>query len=49
MSYHWIGKRLLLTQDRFNYVLFVQRLLDSTQDNYSDKYDPNRRVIGLDM
>ncbi|KAK5944133.1 hypothetical protein PMZ80_003414 [Knufia obscura] len=34
---------------RFNYVLFVQRLLDSTQDNYNDAYDPNRKVIGIDI
>lgn len=39
----------LLIAGRFNYVLFVQRLLDSTQDNYNDAYDPNRKVIGIDM
>jgi len=44
-----IGKGRLLIQGRFNYILFAQRLLDSTQDNHNDKYDPNRRVIGLDM
>lgn len=42
--------RLIETNSlRFNYILFAQRLLDSTQDNYNEKYDPNRRVIGLDM
>jgi len=34
---------------RFNYILFIQRLLDSTSPDYRDGYDPDRRVIGLDM
>lgn len=35
--------------NRFNYILFVQRLLDSTSDDYNDKLDNDRKVIGLDM
>lgn len=34
---------------RFNYVLWVQDLLDTTSATYSDKYDEGREVIGLDM
>lgn len=29
--------------------MFVQRLLDSTQASYNDKYDPKSQVIGLDI
>ncbi|KAI9715566.1 MAG: hypothetical protein M1812_005870 [Candelaria pacifica] len=35
--------------NRFNYILWVQSLLDTTSESYSDKYDPNRDVIGLDI
>lgn len=35
--------------NRINYVLWVQNLLDSTSDSYSDRYDPGREVIGLDI
>ncbi|KAI9696737.1 MAG: hypothetical protein M1836_005099 [Candelina mexicana] len=34
---------------QFNYILWIQSLLDTTSDSYTDKYDPNRDVIGLDI
>lgn len=34
---------------RFNYVLFIQRLLDSTSPDLHEGYDPERGVTGLDM
>ena len=34
---------------RFNYILWLQDLLDTTSDDYRDKYDPDREVVGLDM
>jgi 23S rRNA (adenine1618-N6)-methyltransferase len=34
---------------RFNYILWLQDLLDTTGDDYRDKYDPEREVVGLDM
>ena len=38
-----------MANDRFNYLVWLQDLLDSTSDDYSDQYDPYRRVFGLDM
>lgn len=35
--------------NRFNYILWIQDLLDSTSDGFQEKYDPTREVIGLDM
>jgi 23S rRNA (adenine1618-N6)-methyltransferase len=35
--------------NRFNYVLWIQDLLDSTSDDFRERYDPTRKVIGLDM
>ncbi|MCJ1478096.1 hypothetical protein MMC13_006771 [Lambiella insularis] len=35
--------------NRFNYILWVQDLLDTTSDSYSDRYIPDREVIGLDI
>lgn len=34
---------------RFNYILWLQDLLDTTSDDYRDKYDPDREVVGVDM
>lgn len=34
---------------RYNYILWLQDLLDTTGDEYRDRYDPDRDVIGLDM
>lgn len=34
---------------RWNYVRWIQELLDTTSDNYSEGYDPNRDIIGLDI
>jgi hypothetical protein len=34
---------------RFNYILWLQGLLDTTGDKYHDHYDPDRKVVGLDM
>lgn len=35
--------------NRFNYVLWIQDLLDSTSDDFRERYDPDREMIGLDM
>jgi 23S rRNA (adenine1618-N6)-methyltransferase len=35
--------------NRFNYVLWIQDLLDSTSDDFREKYDPTREIVGLDM
>ena len=34
---------------RWNYVHWIQDLLDTTSDSYSDRYDPEREVVGLDI
>ena len=34
---------------RWNYVRWIQDLLDTTSDSYSDRYDVEREVIGLDI
>jgi 23S rRNA (adenine1618-N6)-methyltransferase len=35
--------------NRWNYVTWIQALLDSTSPSYSNKYDPSRKVVGLDI
>ncbi|KAB8234106.1 DUF890 domain protein [Aspergillus alliaceus] len=35
--------------NRFNYILWLQRLLDTTGNEYRDDYDPDRKVVGLDI
>lgn len=35
--------------NRWNYVSWIHALLDSTNTDYSDRYDPERQVIGLDI
>jgi hypothetical protein len=35
--------------ERFNYILWLQDLLDSTSADYRESYDPNREVIAVDM
>jgi 23S rRNA (adenine1618-N6)-methyltransferase len=35
--------------NRWNYVSWIQSLIDSTSPNYSYGYDPNRKVTGLDI
>ncbi|MCJ1439283.1 hypothetical protein MMC27_008675 [Xylographa pallens] len=35
--------------NRFNYILWLQDLLDTTSDSYADRYIPDREVVGLDM
>jgi 23S rRNA (adenine1618-N6)-methyltransferase len=35
--------------NRWNYVSWIQNLLDSTSPNYTGHYDPARKVIGLDI
>jgi len=35
--------------NRLNYLFWIQDLLDTTSDSYSDKYDPKRAVIGYDI
>ncbi|KAL2066324.1 hypothetical protein VTL71DRAFT_2395 [Oculimacula yallundae] len=34
--------------NRLNYILWIQRLLDTTSESYRDSYDPEREVLGLD-
>lgn len=34
---------------RWNYVAWIQGLIDSTAPSYLDQYDPKRQVIGLDI
>ncbi|KAK4990510.1 hypothetical protein LTR66_006783 [Elasticomyces elasticus] len=34
---------------RYNYVHWIQSLLDTTSDRYDDRYDPDRKVLGLDI
>lgn len=34
---------------RWNYVRWIQDLLDTTSDSYSDRYDAARQVVGLDI
>ena len=33
----------------FYYILWIQDLLDTTSDGYTDEYNPERDVVGLDM
>lgn len=35
--------------NRWNYVYWIQRLIDSTSPGYSNRYDPTRKVVGLDI
>ncbi|KKZ62279.1 hypothetical protein EMCG_00448 [[Emmonsia] crescens] len=35
--------------NRFNYILWLQDLVDSTSESYSDGYDQEREVLGLDI
>ncbi|KAE8354119.1 DUF890 domain protein [Aspergillus coremiiformis] len=35
--------------NRFNYILWLQGLLDTTGNEYRDDYDPDRKVTGLDI
>ncbi|RMZ90422.1 hypothetical protein DV736_g2358, partial [Chaetothyriales sp. CBS 134916] len=35
--------------NRFNYILFLQRLLDSTSPTFRDSHDPRRRIVGIDI
>jgi 23S rRNA (adenine1618-N6)-methyltransferase len=35
--------------NRFNYILHLQRLIDTTSPTYNDLNDPNRQIIGIDI
>jgi 23S rRNA (adenine1618-N6)-methyltransferase len=35
--------------NRWNYVAWMQGLIDSTSADYANKYDPDRQVVGLDI
>ena len=35
--------------ERYNYVVWIQDLLDTTSETYADRYDAERAVIGIDM
>lgn len=37
------------TDESFNYIVWIQDLLDATSDTYADRYDAERTVTGLDM
>ena len=34
---------------RWNYIRWIQELLDTTSEDYSDRYDAEREVLGLDI
>lgn len=34
---------------RWNYIRWIQELLDTTSGSYSDRYDPERDAVGLDI
>ena len=34
---------------RWNYIRWIQDLLDTTSDNYSDRHDAEREVVGIDI
>ncbi|KAH6660961.1 hypothetical protein BKA67DRAFT_598940 [Truncatella angustata] len=36
-------------QNRHNYLLWIKELLDSSASTYSDTYEPDRKVVGLDI
>ena len=36
-------------KERFNYILWIQDLLDTTSETYADRYDAERTVTGIDM
>ncbi|RMZ21018.1 hypothetical protein D0859_14970 [Hortaea werneckii] len=54
---HDFGLELRLPDDRlcppvpvrWNYIRWIQELIDTTSDTYSDQYDPGREVKGLDI
>jgi len=35
--------------NRLSYLLWIQSLLDTTSESYSDAFDPERQVLGLDI
>ncbi|KAH9871006.1 hypothetical protein J1614_006580 [Plenodomus biglobosus] len=35
--------------NRWNYISWIQGLIDSTSPSYSNKYEPERKVVGLDI
>ena len=35
--------------NRYNYILWLQDLLDTTSTDYKERYDRGREVLGLDM
>ena len=42
-------RRSVEKTSRFNYILWLQDLLDTTAADYRDKFDPGREVVGIDM
>lgn len=44
-----VWTKLCIYAIRFNYILWIQDLLDTTGENYTDRYDSERDVVGLDM
>lgn len=42
-------ERSLKVPNRLNYVLWIQSLLDTTSESHSDAFDPERKVLGLDI
>lgn len=45
----WISNEFRLARERLNYILWIQDLLDTTGEGYSDRYGEKREVAGLDM
>ncbi|CCD52821.1 hypothetical protein BofuT4_P002680.1 [Botrytis cinerea T4] len=35
--------------NRLNYIVWLQELIDTSSDDYTDSYNPNRQVHGLDI
>ncbi|KAL8746030.1 MAG: hypothetical protein Q9190_001897 [Brigantiaea leucoxantha] len=38
-----------LKGQKYNYILWIQDLLDTTSSDYTDRYDADREVVGLDV
>ncbi|MCJ1424275.1 hypothetical protein MMC29_002162 [Sticta canariensis] len=39
----------LVLREKLNYILWIQDLIDTTSDTYTDRYNPDRPVTGLDI
>ena len=41
--------KISLNACSFNYIRWLQDLIDTTSESYTDTYDPSREVMGIDM